>query len=184
MKLGRPDSLRSFTPPARGSARLALSVVAGALALNLPAGAPASAAPRWPRPAEVCQMIDTVLGSPLPRARQAIKDLVCVKKAYRSGRLAVRAILVPPGDQAEPVSALSARALCSRSYRGSDPAWGEHWLVGVHLFLNDGEDRVRYSVDLEKLGSSPGEGDGQTGAQCGAAADGYLVKVERTWTVE
>jgi hypothetical protein len=133
----------------------------------------------------ICQMIDAVLGTPLPRAKRAIKDLDCAKKAYRSGRLAVRAILISSDRAADRRLALAPGRACRAAlYRGSDPAWGDHWFMGLHIYQSSSDPRLRYSVDLERLGSSDTDPPGATGAQCGASADGYLVEVDGAWIQE
>jgi hypothetical protein len=170
-------------PPSRG-----LLMGAAALVVLLPAVLSARARTEPPRrtltPATICQMIDAVLGTPLPRARAAIRDLDCVKKAYRAGRLAVRVILASSDGKGERRLGLPARRACGTAYRGSDPAWGDHWLMDMHVFQSSADPRIRYSVDLGKLGESDTDPPGATGAQCGASADGYLVEVAGTWVQE
>jgi hypothetical protein len=147
---------------------------------------PVWAAP--PRPAftreTICQMIDAVLGKPLPRARRAIKDLDCAKKAYRSGRLVVRAILISSDRAADRRLALAPGRTCRARYRSSDPGWGDHWFMGLHLFHSTTDPRIRYSVDLEQLASADTDSASATGAQCGASADGYLIQVDKVWMQE
>jgi hypothetical protein len=149
-----------------------------ALALAITLGMPGTAAPgAAPLPSR-CQLLQAILAVPHSGARQAFRDLECVRKRIDPRKLVVRAILT---DDAGTRPLLAPGERCPEGYVGLDPrlmSRSRRSPSFVELRLSPRGADLAFSVLLETWGAPRGPG-----VACAASGDGVAERSGGRWRV-